>query len=69
MTIAIGQFTITDFSDINISSTEPVSPVLDMLWLDTSATPYTLKSWNGAAWVASRALSLAELDAIPGCQA
>jgi hypothetical protein len=62
--IATGQFTITDFNDINISTTEPISPVLDMLWLDTSATPYTLKSWNGTEWVASRALSLAELDAI-----
>lgn len=61
-TIATGQFTIVDFNDVNISSTTPVSPVLDNLWLDTSFTPHRLKRWNGTVWVASTALTLLELD-------
>lgn len=47
---AIGQFTITDFHDVNISSVEPQSPVTDQLWLDSSVIPNVIKRWNGTSW-------------------
>lgn len=33
------------------SSSAPSSPEIDMLWLDTTATPNLLKRWDGSAWV------------------
>lgn len=47
---AVGQFTVTDLNDVNISTTEPSSPVVDQLWLDTSIVPNQLKRWNGSGW-------------------
>ena len=51
MAIAVGQFTITDFNDINISKTAPTRPILDQLWLDSSVVPNQLKRWDGTKWV------------------
>lgn len=31
-------------------TTAPVSPTLNMIWLDTSTHPATLKRWNGSIW-------------------
>lgn len=47
----IAQFTITDFNDVNISTTAPLNPVKDQLWLDSSLTPNLLKRYNGSSWV------------------
>jgi hypothetical protein len=35
---------------MNNSATAPASPVLGQLWLNTTATPYVLNVWDGAAW-------------------
>lgn len=48
--IAAAQHTIVDLTDPIVSGTAPASPVLDMLWLDTSENPSVLKRWTGAAW-------------------
>lgn len=32
------------------ASTAPSSPIAGQLWLDTSTTPATLKTWNSSAW-------------------
>jgi hypothetical protein len=51
------------YSDINNlmgqsnSVTAPTSPVLGQLWLNTSAAPYVLNEWDGAAWVQQGALN------------
>lgn len=50
MAKAIAQFTITDFNDVNISTTQPSAPVTDMLWLDISVTPNQLKRYSGSSW-------------------
>ena len=34
------------------STSAPASPVTGQLWCDTTATPCTLKQWDGAAWSA-----------------
>ena len=52
-TVATSQITIMDVNDVLISSTEPGTKVLDMLWFDTSITPPALKRWNGSAWVSA----------------
>lgn len=49
--LAIGQFTISDLNDVNISTTQPANPVLNQLWLDTSLVPNQLKRWDGSKWV------------------
>ena len=49
--LAAAQITIRDENDVVIASAAPASPVVDMLWLDTSVTPNALKRWNGNAWV------------------
>jgi hypothetical protein len=49
--LAAAQITIRDENDVVIASAVPASPVVDMLWLDTSVTPNALKRWNGNAWV------------------
>lgn len=48
--IARAQVTICDLRDPVVSGEEPSSPVLDMLWMDTSQTPSVLKRWTGEAW-------------------
>ena len=49
--LAAAQLTIRDENDVVIASAAPASPVVDMLWLDTSVTPNTLRRWTGTAWV------------------
>lgn len=49
--LAIGEITIVNLNDVDISTTEPLDPVIDQLWLDTSAVPNVLKRWNGTQWV------------------
>jgi len=51
MALGIAQFTITDFNDVNISTTAPSTPITDQLWLDSSITPNQLKRWNGSKWI------------------
>lgn len=53
MSIAIGQYTIVDLTDITVSSIAPTSPIAEQLWLDTSATPNILKKYNGTIWVST----------------
>ena len=50
--VAAAQYTITDTNDPIVSETAPESPVVGMLWLDTS-DPYknVLKRWNGSEWI------------------
>ena len=50
--LGTGFITITDLSDPIISSTEPPSPVEDMLWMDISITPPILKIFKNGEWVA-----------------
>lgn len=47
---AIGQITIRDENDISISSTAPIKPIKDQMWLDTSKNPSVLKRYNGGSW-------------------
>ncbi|WFF72664.1 hypothetical protein [Proteiniclasticum sp. QWL-01] len=51
MVVSIGQITIIDMNDVNISTTEPASPVAEQLWLDTSMVPNQLKRWTGTEWL------------------
>lgn len=51
MALATAQFTIIDFNDVNISTTQPSAPVYNQLWLDTSVTPNQLKRWDNSTWV------------------
>lgn len=48
--IATGTYTIVDLYDPIQQGTAPVSPVISMLWLDTSLVPNLLKRWNGTTW-------------------
>lgn len=48
MILAIGEITVINVDDVNISTTEPLDPVPDQLWLDTSTVPNVLKRW---AWI------------------
>lgn len=34
------------------SPTAPLTPPLGTLWYDTAVSPYSLKIWNGSAWIA-----------------
>ena len=56
--LTAAQITIRDETDVVVSASAPASPVVDMLWMDTSVTPARLKRWNGSAWEDS----LSELD-------
>lgn len=49
--IATAQITIRDDTDIVIQATEPISPIVDMLWMDTSEEPPMLYRWNGVEWI------------------
>lgn len=49
--LAAAQITIRDENDVVISSSAPVSPALNTLWLDTSTTPNQMRRWNGSGWV------------------
>lgn len=60
MALAIAQFTITDFNDVNISTTQPSTPQLNQLWLDTSIVPNQLKRWDGTKWVVTNDTSALE---------
>lgn len=51
MAIATAQITIVDFNDVDITSTEPSTPVENQLWLDTSVVPNLMKRWDGADWI------------------
>lgn len=44
--LAIGEITIANIDDINISTDQPIDPVPDQLWLDTSTVPNVLKRWG-----------------------
>lgn len=46
--LAIGEITIANIDDVNISTDQPIDPVPDQLWLDTSTVPNILKRW---AWI------------------
>lgn len=50
--LCVAQLTIRDETDIYVSDTAPLAPVLHMLWLDTSVTPNLIKRWSGTAWMA-----------------
>lgn len=63
MPLATAQFTITDLNDVNIQTTQPASPVVDMLWLDTSIVPNRLKRWSGSAWVLATPTTAANVGA------
>jgi hypothetical protein len=60
--LGVGQFTIIDFSDINISNNPSDNPGLNQLWLDSSITPPILKRWAGVNWQIIGPMSLEELD-------
>ena len=53
-----GFITIKDFNDITSSPTAPTSPVIDQVWLDTSAEPPVLKTWNGSSWVETNGVTI-----------
>lgn len=49
-------------------TTAPSAPVTGQLWLDTTTTPATLKTWTGAAWEippTGSAVTQADLSAFP----
>lgn len=48
--IAAASRTIIDLFDPIQQGTEPLPPVMDMLWLDTSLDPNQIKRWDGTAW-------------------
>lgn len=47
MPLAIGEITIINLNDVNISTTPPLDPVEDQLWLNTGVVPNVLRRW---AW-------------------
>jgi hypothetical protein len=54
---------------ITRSGTAPTSPVSGQLWLDTSAAPAILKTWNGSTWEIppnGSALTQATMASLPG---
>lgn len=59
---ASAQFTIIDLNDPVLSGEEPVSPVVDMLWIDTSVTPNEMMRWDGNEWVSVSNIDKEELD-------
>lgn len=59
---AYNTITLISIDDVNISMTEPESPVLDQLWLDTSKEPNELMRYDGTGWVRTQPNSLEELD-------
>ena len=56
MAIAVGQFTIYDFHDVYSATTPPTNPQKNQVWLDTSATPPVMKTWNGTEWLVANDL-------------
>jgi hypothetical protein len=62
MPIAIGEYTIIDYNDIDISYTEPSDKKLNKIWLDISQQPPLFYRWNGEEWDPCSFLSLYELD-------
>ena len=61
---AYNTITLISIDDVNISMTEPDSPVLDQLWLDTSKEPNELMRYDGTGWVRTQPNSLEELDPV-----
>ncbi|MCK9288489.1 MAG: hypothetical protein M0P29_13095 [Sphaerochaetaceae bacterium] len=59
---AYNTITLISIDDVNISMTEPDSPVLDQLWLDTSKEPNELMRYDGTSWVRTQHESVEELD-------
>lgn len=51
MAIAVAQFTIFDFHDVQSSPAPPSNPVKEQIWLDTSVHPPFMKVWDGNKWV------------------
>ena len=49
--VSTGQITIVDMNDVTISTSQPLSPNVDQLWLDTSTVPNQLKRWDGTSWI------------------
>lgn len=51
--LAIGEITIANIDDVNISTDQPIDPVPDQLWLDTSTVPNVMYRWDATAeeWV------------------
>ena len=49
--ITSAQYTIVDMLDPIQQGSAPSNPTIDMLWIDTSVNPNTLKRWNGTEWV------------------
>lgn len=48
---SIVQGEISKVADVmHVSANEPLDPVEDMVWLDTSVDPNILKHWNGEEW-------------------
>jgi hypothetical protein len=62
MPITIGEYTIINYNDINISYSEPSDKKLNMIWLDISQQPPLFYRWNGEEWEPCIFLSLWELD-------
>lgn len=64
--LAAAQLTIRDENDVVIASAAPASPVVDLLWLDTSETPNLLKRYTGSAWVVAGAQEVKSSGLFPG---
>ena len=65
---SVGQFTINDFNDVNVSTMAPSTPVVDQLWLDVTIVPNLLKRWSGSEWLIVNDVSTLqeEIDATYG---
>lgn len=59
---AYNTITLISIDDVNISTSEPESPVVDQLWLDTSKVPNELMRYDGTVWVRTQYESVEELD-------
>lgn len=49
---------------IKQQATEPLDPVLDDLWIDTSVKPHVWRRYNGTAWELASATSLEDLAGV-----
>ncbi|EHG1811809.1 carbohydrate-binding protein CenC, partial [Listeria monocytogenes] len=62
MTIrAAAEMTLTDINDAIVSGEAPLTPTIDLLWMDSSVTPNVLRRWDGEKWV-SQTLDIKEAD-------
>lgn len=62
--IGTGQLALYDLNDVTSSPTKPLNPVEDMVWMDTSKSPYRFMIYKTAVgdFVPTGATSLAQLD-------